>query len=459
MYGSIHETHAAYREGKATVKDVVLHYLSRVAEIDGGPQGLNSIAEINSDILSIAEALDRELPDLLARGDLPPLFGIVVLLKDNINTHDKLHTTAGSLALADNYAPYDAYIAHLLRQAGAVFLGKANMTEFANYMTREGMPNGYSSRGGQVVHPYNKAADPSGSSSGSAVAVAAGLCAVSIGTETSGSIISPAGENGIVGIKPTIGLVSQHGCIPISGTFDTAGPMTRSVEDAAVLLGVLAEKDYTGSIKNAGLRGVRIGIKCKKEETENKENQHEAAADFTRLCQLLTEAGAELVGGIDFEPEYETRMTIMKHEFKAAMNYYLSTLTHGPSTLAEIIEYNQANAAAALKYGQSLLLDAQNNSSGTLTEPEYLNALIQREKAIKEFDGLFEKYNVDILLGEAFAYTAPYTGHPSMTIPTGQNPEDKVPFKACFAARKNDEGTLIKVGYALEKLLDITLRP
>jgi amidase len=457
MYKSISEIHAEYRNGTSSVKDIVLAYLTRIAEVDSVADGLRSVAEINPDILSVANALDRGVKKNKTN-DFPPLFGIPILLKDNINTRDKLHTTAGSLALADNYAPYDAHITTLLRQAGAIILGKANMTEFASIMTRENMPNGYSSRGGLVLNPHNRKQDPSGSSSGSAVAVAAGLCAVSVGTETSGSIISPAGENGVVGIKPTGGLVSQHGIVPISGTFDTAGPMARSVEDAAILLGVLVGKDYTPYVKNADLRGVRIGLNRAKVFDDLKEKPHESAA-FNRLCDLLTEAGAVLVDDIEMEKDYETRMTIVKYEFKAALNHYLSTLSNAPSSLAEIIGFNQTHAATALKYGQSLLLEAQNHTSGTLTEPDYLYALIKREQAIKDFDDLFDWHGVDILWGENFAYHAPYTGHPSMSLPTGQDPETDMPHKACFAARRNDEGTLIKIGQAIEKLLNITLRP
>ena len=453
MFFTIKELHEQYHEKKTTVKEVVLSCLTRIAAVDATPEGFNAVAEVNPDVLPIAEACDRQLT---AGGGLPTLFGVPVLLKDNINTGDKLHTTVGSLALADNYAPCDAPLVGLLRQAGAVIIGKTNLTEFANYMTREKMPNGYSSRGGQVFNPFNRAEDPSGSSTGSAVAVAAGLCCVAVGTETSGSIISPAGENGVIGIKPTAGLIDGVGIAPISGTFDTAGPMARTVRDAAVLLGVLADKDFTQYATD--LKGLRIGYNGEKTREALKDKPAEAAV-FERLCDLLTDAGAVLVDDIDFTPDYETRMTIMQYEFKAAFNHYLSTLKNAPKTLLEIIQFNQAHASAALKYGQSLLLDAQNKASGKLTDPAYLHALVKREEAIKQFDGLFESYNVDVLMGNAFAYTAPYTGHPGITVPTGQNPENKLPHKAVFAARRGREVNLLTVGHVIESALGTVPHP
>ena len=322
-YASIHQLHEAYRENRLTVKEVVMAHLARIAKIDSCEGGLKSVIEVNSDALFIAERLDRHWREM---EKMPPLFGVPILLKDNISTqNDKMRTSAGSVALADNYAPFEAHIVHSLERAGAVILGKTNMTEFANYMTREGMPNGYSSRGGQTLCPYNREKDPSGSSTGSAVAVAAGLSTVSIGTETSGSIISPAGVNGVVGIKPTIGLVGRGGIIPISSTFDTAGPMARNVTDAAILLGVIAGLDrsdaasqaiwetramweewtlpsdkpidYTKHLKGRGLKGIRIGLNRTK-ELANLPEGDEAIAAFDKLCNLLTKAGATLVDDI-----------------------------------------------------------------------------------------------------------------------------------------------------------------
>jgi len=484
-YASIHELQKAYKEGHLTVKEVVLFHLARIAKIDSCKGGLKSVIEINPDAIFTAEALDRRWR---ATKEMPPLFGIPVMVKDNIGTSGRMRTSAGSVALLDNYA-FNASIIWPLIEAGAVILGKANMTEFANYMTREGMPSGYSSRGGQTICPYNRDHNPSGSSSGSAVAVAAGLVTVSLGTETSGSIISPAGVNGVVGIKPTLGLVSRDGIIPISSTFDTAGPMARNVTDAAILLGLISDiayndeatkairvknwkphwddddypaQDYTQFLEGENLEGIRIGLNRKK-ELANIPEEDEAIVNFDQLCETLTKAGATLIDGLEMEPRYDTRMTIMQHEFKACINHYLCPYKNTDNikmrSLRDIIEFNQANADVALKYGQSLLLDAENKASGNLTEPAYLEALLEREKAITEMDALFETHNLDVLLGDTFVYIAPFTGFPSMTIPTGQRKDSNMPLHASFTAKRMDEGKMIKVAYILEKLLNVSIKP
>lgn len=470
-YASIQEIHKAFKEKQMTVRALVLSYLSRIAKIDKCTGGLNSVLEINPDALFIADMLDERLQN---GEELTPLFGIPVLLKDNINTADRLHTSAGSVALADNHAPYDAHIVECLRNAGAIILGKANMTEFANYMSRDGMPSGYSSRGGQVLNPYNRSKTPSGSSSGPAVAVAAGLCTVSIGTETAGSIISPAGQNGIVGIKPTLGLVGRSGIIPISSTHDTAGPMARTVRDAAVILSVIAGTDpsdtvthshhagvpvdYTKYLDKEGLKGVRIGIN-RSQKLENFILSEEGKAAFDNLCRSVSDAGAILVDNINIDSNFSIGK-IMCNEFKACMNYYLSTL-HGSTkmkTLKDIIEYNQEHSAIALRYGQSILTDAENNTSGALTEPDYIEALEDREKTIEELDRLFDENSIDIMLCETFTNIAPFTGFPCMTIPIGQR-QDKMPMDSYWIARRFDEATLLKVTYAVEQLMGLCLSP
>ena len=471
-YLSIDEIHRLLREKQVTVREVVLSFLSRIAKIDKSADGLNSVSEINPDALFIADALDENLRN---SEEMPPLFGIPILLKDNVNTRDRLHTTAGSVALADNYAPYDARIVSLLRRAGAVILGKVNMTEFANYMTREGMPAGYSSRGGQVINPYNRDKTPSGSSSGSAVAVAAGLCTASIGTETAGSIISPAGYNGIVGIKPTLGLAGRSGIIPISGTLDTAGPMALTVRDAAILLGVIAGSDpgdpathahntsapidYTGYLDANGLKGARIGIN-RSQNPEMHKLPEKGKEEFDRLCQVITDAGGILVDNANMDSD-ESIAAIMRCEFKACVNYYLSTLKGSAKarTLKDIVEYNQANASKALKYGQSLLIDTENNTSGAMTEPEYIEALLERERAIQKLDSLFDGSQLDVMLCETYSNIAPFTGFPSMTIPIGQQKDDNMPLDSYWIARRFDEGRLLRVVYAAERILAIKPRP
>ena len=470
-YSSIEEIHRLYKEKKLTVRSLVMAYLSRIAEIDKCKDGLNSVLETNPDVLFIADEFDERLK----KGEEPrALFGIPVLLKDNVNTKDRLHTSAGSVALADNYAPYDAHIVKNLRQAGAVILGKANMTEFANFMTRENMPSGYSSRGGQVINPHKRDETPSGSSSGSGVATAAGLCTVSIGTETSGSIVSPAAYNGIVGIKPTMGLVGRSGIIPIASTLDTAGPMTRTVRDAAILLGAIAGhdpddpathtrdsakvKDYLQCLDPNGLKGLSIGIDRFHETDESKLNE-EGRNAFDNICKVLSNAGAVIKDNVnlDYSP---SSIKIMRYEFKACMNYYLSTLSGNSSvkTLDGIIKFNQEHAAVALKYGQSLLLDCQNNTSGTMTETEYLQLLAEREKTIAAFDKIFDDNSIDVILCEGFPRIAPFTGFPSMSIPIGRR-KDNLPIGSYWIARRFDEGILLKAAYAVEQLLGLNLQP
>src|SRR5690554_3075466 len=241
---TIQDIQKAFETGELTAKGLVLSYLNRIADYDKEGLTINSVLEINPDALFIAEALDYER---LKQGSRGPLHGIPILLKDNINTGDAMHTSAGSLALANSYAGEDAFIVEKLREAGAIILGKANMTEFANFMTA-GMPSGYSSRGGQVLNPYNISTPTGGSSAGSGVAVACNFSTVSVGTETSGSILNPSNLSSIVGIKPTVGLISRSGILPLSYSQDTAGPMARTVTDAVLLLNVLLGDDANDSV-------------------------------------------------------------------------------------------------------------------------------------------------------------------------------------------------------------------
>ena len=268
---TLHSIARAFAAGELTALELTMQYLERIAALDKDGPKLNSVLEINPDALDIAEALDREYRQKGPRG---PLHGIPVLLKDNINTGDKMHTSAGSLALANNFAAEDAHLVTRLREAGAVILGKTNMSELANFITRN-MRNGFSSRGGCVLNPYGEDLDVGGSSSGSGAAVAANLCALAVGSETSGSILSPANRNSIVGIKPTKGLVSRSGIIPICAAQDTAGPMARTVADAAALLTAMAGPDpadpatgaidpyccdFTALLADEDLTGLRIGV-------------------------------------------------------------------------------------------------------------------------------------------------------------------------------------------------------
>ena len=474
-YASIKEIHTAFLNKQVTVRALVLSYLDRIAKIDHCPGALQPIIEINPEALFIADTLDRKLSN---GENITPLFGIPVLLKDNINTADKLHTSAGAIALADNFAPYDAHFVKQLRNAGAIIIGKTNMTELANYMSYDNMPSGYSSRGGQVINAFNRSITPSGSSSGSAVAVAASFSPLSIGTETAGSIISPAGYSGVVGIKPTLGLVGRSGIIPISSTHDTAGPMARTVRDAAILLGVMAgidpddiathfphnqaPADYTQALDLNGLKNMRIGINRSQKAKASASLKEEKTA-FDHLCNVVSDAGAILIDNTNIDSNLcsgKKSGEIMRHEFKACMNYYLSTLKGSTKmkTLGDIIVHNQINSRLALKFGQSILVDVENNTTGTMTEPAYIAAVLDREEAIRKLDNVFNNNQIDIMLCDAFTNIAPYTGFPSMTIPIGQK-KNKIQISAYWISRRFDEKTLIKAAFAAEQLLGLSIKP
>lgn len=472
-FASINEIHNAYRDRKLTVRELVVSFLDAIARLDQGEDGLHAVMEVNPDALFIAKAMDQQLDSMLQSGTpLPPLFGIPILLKDNINTGDHMHTTAGTLALNDLYAPYDATITAKLREAGALILGKANMTELANYISNN-MVNGFSARGGQGRNPYGKELDTGGSSSGSGIAVAAGLCTVAVGTETCGSILSPASNNGIVGIKPTLGRLSRKGIIPICSTHDTAGPIARSVEDAAILMMAMEGSDPADAATLSwpeevaeinlndllNLTGVRIGINSAIPVTSEAYPRPEDAAAFARLCSLLEQAGATLVPNTDLKTG-RAIYTIMIHEYKACMNDYLASVRSATDihTMADIIAFNEAHAETAIPLGQHILLRAQNETSGRLIEPEYLEALLEREQTIEALDKVFDENNIDIMLTETFSTLAPFCGFPSMTVPMGQR-ENRSPIPSYWMARRFDEAVLVKVGRAVEKLLDLNLRP
>lgn len=465
---SIAEQKRLMEQGKLTSRELTEMYLERIALYDKGENGLNSVLEINPDALFLAEAMDEERKQGVIRG---PLHGIPIMVKDNINTKDKMHTSAGSLALANNYAPYDAFVATKLRQAGAVILGKTNLTEFANYMT-EGMPNGYSSRGGQVTNPYVPG-ETGGSSAGSGVAAAAELCSGCIGTETSGSILSPCYENSIVGIKPTLGLISRYGIVPIAASQDTAGPMTRTVEDSAIILGALTGvddndvatiksrgqslTDYTQFLDKGGLKGKRIGL-------VGGTFLEEVTDEMKAALKPITEAGGQLVEGIEIEAaEKLNSWNVLKYEFKNNMNSYLASLGNNTKvkTLSDIIEFNDKNKEAALKYGQTLL-EAADSTSGTLTEQEYLlERLRDLQLSQKEgIDYVMEKHNLDALL--FFGYygcdIAARAGYPSVIVPAGYLESGK-PFGITFTGKAFSEPLLIKLAYSYEQVTMARVSP
>lgn len=457
----------AFATGELTAEELVLMYLDRIARHDKQGPKLNTVLEVNPDAVFIARALDQERRITGPRG---PLHGIPVLIKDNIDTHDKMHTSAGSLALAGSIAPRDAFLVSQLRKAGAIILGKANMTEFANYMTK-GMPAGYSSRGGQVLNPYKPGAfTPSGSSSGSGAAVAANLTMVAVGTETSGSILSPANWNSIVGIKPTVGLISRSGIIPIAMSQDTAGPMARTVADAAILLGALAgadpadpatwagagctHADYTPFLDRHGLRGARIGVArtpfCQRLDAEEQ-------ALFAAAIATLRELGAEVVDPAEVATAaagpWESR--VLTYEFKAALHAYLAEL--GPAapvrTLREIMEFNYRHPEITLKYGQTLLAAAE-ATSGTLTEPEYLLDRLQdiRLARTEGIDRTLDSEKLDALVFPAStgAWLGARAGYPSILVPAGYTGDGR-PMGITFLGRAWSEAALIRYAYAYEQ--------
>ena len=436
---TIYEMVEAIRSGVLTSRELVLRYISAIDE----NKHLNAVIEVNPDALDIADRLDA------TKDKTGLLYGIPILIKDSINTKDRMHTSAGSVALADNIAPEDAPLVKSLRDTGAVILGKANMTEFANYMS-ESMSNGYSSRGGQTLNFFDHKADPSGSSSGSAVAVIADLCAASIGTETCGSIISPAQCGGIVGIKPTAGLINGLGIFPISFTLDTPGPMTRCVDDARILLSVLTGQQYEKSITK--LSGIRIGI-CRKPAVDNEDITPDWIKANENLIPVMKALGADCVDVPEHGINTDFIYPIMQNEFKAGVNKYLESMHNPliPQNLQEIIEYNEQHVDIALKYGQDTLV--RDNASGALTEPVYIEAMEQREAAIRTLDTFFDANNIDILFSVSSDIAlAAATGFPSMTIPLGLQGSG-LPIGSFFTARRYNEESLLLITCEIERAL------
>ncbi|WP_405175701.1 amidase family protein [Paenibacillus sp. FSL H8-0261] len=471
---TIPEIQAALEAGELTSKQLVLMYYERIADHDKNGLTINSVLEINPDALFIAESLDVERTIKGSRG---PLHGIPVLLKDNINTGDKMHTSAGSLALANSFAGEDAFIVTKLREAGAIIMGKANMTEFANFMTT-GMPSGYSSRGGQVLNPYNISTPTGGSSAGSAVAVACNFCTVSVGTETSGSILNPGNLGSIIGIKPTVGLLSRSGILPLSNTQDTAGPMARTVRDAVLLLNAMLgndtqdaamgtnigriHKDYTVFLDENGLQGARIGIP---RDYYFEELTEEQLALFNASVDRMRELGATIIDPADIKTAREiSYSSVVLNEFKTALNAYLSRLGPGAPmrTLKDIIDFNHAHPVEALRYGQATLIDAEYTSSGTQTEPKYLLHRATDLKLCKEegIDATMKEHNLDALLFPADfgARITSRAGYPSIVVPSGYTSAG-APFGVTFSAKAYQEPTLIKLAYAYEQNYKVRKAP
>lgn len=440
----------ALAAGVMSSRQLVLAAMKVIAEKDSE---FNAVLELNPDALFQADRADE-----LRRSGivLSPLQGIPVLIKDNISTKDGMHTSAGALALADNFASADSAVAEQLRKAGAVILGKTNMTEFANYVSGP-MPNGYSSRGGQVKGVF-PGVDPSGSSTGSAVAVASGYCPAAVGTETCGSIVGPASRAAIIGLKPTLGLVSRRGIIPICHTLDTAGPMTRTVRDAALLLAVLAGPDpddpavtdapvpdYLSGL-TGNLSGIRIGI--------SRLPSYNASAEQVEVSEravaLLRERGAECVELLEESADSAARGVIMRYEFRRDLDRYLHEFSTGTCrTLDDVVAWNLAHSTA-IPYGQDIL-QAALFKSGTLTEPEYFAALQKRQDEIERLDRVFDQNRVDVIIDvHGDCCRCALTGFPDITVPMGICPSGK-PRDALLMARRFDETNLLRAAYALEQ--------
>jgi amidase len=465
LEATIPELQAAMDQSRLTAAWLTRYFLERIEAFDRNGPRLNAVLEVNPEALEIAEALDRER---LSTGRRSLLHGIPVLLKDNIATADRLHTSAGSLALKDCVAPRDAFLVTRLREAGAVILGKTNMTEWANFMTT-GMPAGYSSRGGQVINPYGTALGPGGSSSGSAVAVAAGFCTVAVGTETAGSILSPANQNAVVGIKPTVGLVSRSGIIPIAASQDTAGPFARTVTDAAILLGALtgvdqrdratrasrtyAQHDYTACLNSGGLEGARLGVPRAVYFEQLKSNE---AAVIDAALHALRGLGAIVVDPADIPTAREVdtfHSDVLLYEFKRDLNRYLAELGDGApiSSLRDLIRFNEAHPREMLRFGQIRLLAAQATSG-----PRAVTYTVSRAEDIRlaqneGIDPVMERERLDALVfpGRTGAAIGAKAGYPSVIVPAGYT-ADGAPIGLTFLGRAWSEPTLIRLAYVFE---------
>ncbi|HEX9512655.1 MAG TPA: amidase [Puia sp.] len=465
------------QKGEYTARSLTELYLQRIEDIDKKGPALHAVIEVNPDALMIADALDKERKAGKLRG---PLHGIPVLVKDNIDTGDKMMTTAGSLALVGNKAAQDAHIIKKLREAGAVLLGKTNLSEWANFRSTRST-SGWSSRGGQTKCPYILDRNPSGSSAGSGSAVSANLCVVAIGTETDGSVVSPSSVNGLVGIKPTVGLLSRSGIIPISATQDTAGPMARTVKDAALLLGALTgvdEKDpvtrqsaghsftdYTRFLDPNGLKGRRIGI-----EKAFLKGHEGVVGLYGQAIAVLKKQGAEVIELELMKPINElgkAEFLVLQYEFKDGINRYLAAAGATPKSLADIIAFNKSNEPKAMPFFKQETLETCNSKSG-LDSKEYKDALKKTTGARKIIDGLMARYKLDAICattngvaccidlingdydtGFSFSSPAAMAGYPHITVPMGTVMGLPVGFS--FIASAYQEGALLSLAYSFEQ--------
>jgi amidase len=477
---TISDLQDAMQSGKFRSQSLVQKYSARIDEVDKHGPAVNSVIQMNPEALSIAEALDQERK---AKGPRSPLHGIPVLIKDNIATADRMETTAGSLALVGSKPPKDSFVAQRLRAAGAVILGKTNLSEWANIRSSHST-SGWSGRGGLTKNPYALDRNPCGSSSGTGAGISANFAAVGIGTETDGSIVCPSSSNGLVGIKPTVGLVSRAGIIPISHSQDTAGPMARTVRDAATLLGVLtgvdpddtatsasagkSQTDYTQYCDANGLKGARIGVARKFFGFSDAVDRLMAQALDVMKKQgatLADPAEIETLGKFD-----ESELTVFMYELKADLNAYLAKLGPGAPvrTLKDIIDFNEQNRAKEMPFfGQDIFLKSQ--AKGSLVEKEYLDALAKNHQLARTegIDALMDKHQLDAIVaptggpawltdlinGDHFAggssNAAAVAGYPNINVIAGAL--SGLPVGISFFGRAWSEPTLIKLAYSFEQ--------
>ncbi len=467
-----------YDNGDFTITDVVQAYLDRIEAIDDGGPMLNAVIQVNPDALAIAAQLDAELKEGKKRG---PMHGVPVLLKDNIDTHDRMETTAGSRALSGSHPLQDSYVAMKLREAGAVIIGKANLSEWANFRGNLSS-SGWSGVGGQTKNPYVLDRNPCGSSSGSGVAVSANLCMIAIGTETNGSIVCPSTANGIVGIKPTVGLLSRSGIVPISFTQDTPGPMARTVTDAATALGVMtgidpadsktaasegkALTDYTPFLKEDGLKGKRLGW-----FTSGRGTHFKVDTLMQHAVNFLRSQGAEV---IEIEDIYDREagslsFQVLLWEFKDGLNKYFASLGENApvKSMEDLIAFNNQDTIEMLYYDQELILEAQ--KKGDVNSPEFQEILAKMNRLVREegIDRVMKEHNLDAFIaptgspawktdlvnGDSYTVSssspAAMAGYPNITVPMGF--VDGLPVGISFFGRAWSEPLLIEIAYSWEQ--------
>ena len=476
------------KSGKLSAAGIAQKYLERIEDIDKGGPAINSVIEINPDAIAIAEALDRERKEKGARG---PLHGIPILIKDNIDTADRMLTTAGSLALLSSTPSRDAFVARRLRESGAVILGKTNLSEWANFRSSHSS-SGWSGRGGQTRNPYVLDRNPCGSSSGSGAAAGANLCAATIGTETDGSIVCPSSTNSLVGIKPTVGLLSRSGIIPIAHSQDTPGPMARTVADAAALLGALtgvdqsdsatrsslgkSHSDYSRFLDKDGLRGARIGVARAYFGFNDRVDRRmeELIGEIKKLGAVVIDPANIPTKGKFDDSEFE----VLLYEFKADLNTYLAGLgSQAPvHSLKEIIDFNEKNRDREMPYfGQDILIKAQ--GKGPLTDKKYRQALRQNQllSRAQGIDFVMRRHRLDALIAPTggpawptdwingdhfsggYSSASAVSGYPHITVPAGYI--FGLPFGISFFGAAYSEPKLIKYAYAFEQATNVRKSP